>query len=122
MVTLLLLLILLVRHVDSITYGTIDYSCSQTSSWMQGSTTYNSAFGKVTDIINVTYDSSNSQFIVGYWGIPNYDHPFDSTDMSSLATHLTNKPTDFKNMITGTTAVLGTTYAFGADIGYSLNG
>lgn len=59
---------------------------------------------------------------MGYYGIPNYDHPFDATDMTRLADHLTNKPSDFKNSNTGTTAVEGTNYVFGDDIGYATAG
>ncbi len=102
------------------TYGTIDYSCLQTNSWVTGSTYYNSIFGKITDIINITYVSATSDFKIGYYGIPNYGRIFDSSIMTALANHKSIKAIDFEYPKIGTTASLGQVYEFGADIGYAM--
>jgi len=120
---LLLSLFVTILSIDrklATTYGTIDYSCLQTNSWVTGSTYYNSIFGKITDIINITYVSATSDFQIGYYGIPNYGRIFDSSIMTALADHKSIKPIDFEYPKIGTTASLGQVYEFGADIGYAM--
>ena len=126
MLLLVLLLLSTLTNIISIdrrlaitTYGTIDYSCLQANSWVTESTYYNSLFGKTTDIINISYVSTSSDFQVGFYGIPNYGRIFDTDIMSALSTHKTIKSTDFEYPRIGTTAILGEVYDFGANIGYS---
>ena len=107
------------RRLAITTYGSIDYSCSQANSWITNSTHYNSLFGKTTDIINISYVSTSSDFQVGFYGIPNYGRIFDTGIMSELSTHKTAKSSDFEYPRIGTTANLGEVYEFGANIGYS---
>ena len=52
--------------------------------------------------------------------IPNYDRVFTASDISSLNSR-PKKSTDFVNGAT-TTAVEGTSYPFGANIGYKTSG
>lgn len=74
---------------------------------------YNSIFKSKTDII--TSGRSSAQWKVTYYGILNYDRVFTASDVTSL----NSRPLASADFKTGmTTAVGGTKYVWGADIGF----
>lgn len=91
-----------------------DYSCLHAGSWLYNSNSdYSSLFSSNTDITTSIRSS-------GVWStttkqIPKYDHTFTTSDITTL----NSRPKASTDFTTGsTTAVAGTTYSFGTNIGY----
>ena len=108
--------------------NSVDYSCLHASSWQMNTNNYTNALFKTKpDILTSKYTTSSSYTIqsmastsnawqIGYNRIPNYDHTFTTSEITTLNSR-TNAATDFA---AGgkTTAVEGSYYVFGTNIGY----
>lgn len=94
--------------------STIDYSCLHSGSWLLNSNSDTSSyFSSSTDITSSS--RSSGTWSTTTYQIPKYNHLFTSSDVSNL----NSRPKASTDFVTGsTTAVAGTTYEFGANIGY----
>lgn len=92
----------------------VDYSCLHASSWLMNTNNhYNSYFAAKTDTL--TSSLSNGKWSVTNNRIPHYDREFTEDDINRMNT----RPKASSDFDTGkTTAVAGSTYIWGQDLGY----
>jgi hypothetical protein len=94
--------------------STTDYSCLHSGAWLLNSNSDTSSY------FSTTTDVTSSSRSTGTWStttnqIPKYNKLFSSSDISAL----NSRPKASTDFVSGsTTAVAGTTYQFGASIGY----
>lgn len=95
----------------------IDYSCLHQQSWLLNTN------GDSNSYFSATTEMSSSSYSAGKWvtvtnRIPKYNHEFTTNDINDL----NSRPKAATDFISGsTTAIAGTTYQFGSNIGYKTN-
>lgn len=97
--------------------SSVDYSCLHQQSWLLNTNgDSNSYFTALTEM-------TSSSYISGKWStltnrIPQYNHEFTSDEINAL----NSRPKAATDFVSGsTTANAGSTYEFGANIGYKTN-
>lgn len=97
-----------------------DYSCVHANAWLVNTDNqYSNLYGTNVDVITsafVNTSVSTTGWMVSFNGIPFYGHVFTQDEIDTLNA----RPRAATDFTTGqTTAVAGTYYDFGADIGYA---
>lgn len=99
---------------------TFDYSCVHATSWLVNTNgQYSNIFSSKSDVLTsgfVNTTTSTTGWTTTFTGIPFYGHTFSTAEITSLNSR-PDASTDFTNG--QTTAVAGSYYEFGADIGYA---
>lgn len=135
MFVLLVLGLLLAAHSGlSVTLSTtsansVDYSCLHATSWLLNNGDVSTIFNVLTDMtassstsdngkaVSPSFSNTGKQWSVTSNRIPNYSHTVTASEVALLNSR-PNKASDFKTA-SATTAVAGTFYQFGANIGFS---
>jgi hypothetical protein len=97
--------------------GLIDYSCLHSTSWVINNDNHTNAYFShtATDIATSAYSSSKNKWEATGKRIPNYDHKFSSTEITTL----NSRPAASVDFTSGaTTASVGSSIVFGQSIGY----